>query len=68
MEDVREDRLELITQDPIPLAPPTQAADPLRPAPAGFAGERKHPWAVDFELPEVLRSGRMPGRWDEDED
>jgi hypothetical protein len=72
MEDVREDRLELVGQDPIPLAvPPPPTADAPRPAaPAGLIRDRRHPWGADFELPEVLRSGRMPGRWDEwgDED
>jgi hypothetical protein len=68
MEDVREDRLDLIRQDPIPPAVPTLAADRLQPAPLGMAAARRHPWAADFELPEVLRSGRMPGRWGEGED
>ena len=72
MEDVREDRLALVRQDPIPLAVShSPGADALRPAaPVEVTVGRRHPWGADFELPEVLRSGRMPGRWDDwgDED
>jgi hypothetical protein len=71
MEDVREDRLEVVQQDPSGrAAPPSASAGGLAPAGSAEPPEvRRHPWLLDFELPEVLRSGRMPGRWaDGDED